>query len=131
CLWRVGCLRTSGRGLSITGSFPSQHKRTRVRGSWAVLWPRRRSPPRLFLEINISEHLTVGVAHNETGRLLDGPGRREAAGGKGAGLWKARIWGGHHRTHDVDCELGTCGEAAGRDGGLPPETPWGGHPGFG
>jgi hypothetical protein len=39
-----------------------------------------RSPPRLILEINTRELLSVAVAHDEAGGLfLDDPGRREAA----------------------------------------------------
>jgi hypothetical protein len=37
-------------------------------------------PPRLILEIDVSERLSVVVAHEETrGLFLDGPRRREAA----------------------------------------------------
>jgi hypothetical protein len=40
----------------------------------------RRSPPRLILEIDIRERLTVSVAHDEAGvQFLDSPRRREAA----------------------------------------------------
>jgi hypothetical protein len=39
-------------------------------------------PPLLLLEIDVGQRLPVGVADDEAGGiLLDGPGRREAAGG--------------------------------------------------
>src|SRR5262249_60734266 len=34
--------------------------------------------PRLILKIDIGERLSVVVTHDETGSLLDGPGRRKA-----------------------------------------------------
>ena len=41
----------------------------------------RRSPPRLILEIDIGERLSVVVAHDEVGvQFIDEPGRWEAAG---------------------------------------------------
>jgi hypothetical protein len=40
----------------------------------------RQSPPRLILEVNAGERLTVGVADDVAGVcFLDGPRRREAA----------------------------------------------------
>ena len=43
---------------------------------------RRRSPPRLILEIDIGELLPGAVRHDEGAtNILDGPKRREAAGG--------------------------------------------------
>jgi len=42
---------------------------------------RRRAPARLLLEIDIRERLPGMILHDEAGiGLLDGPGRREAAG---------------------------------------------------
>jgi hypothetical protein len=47
----------------------------------ATAAPGRRPPARLLLEVHVGARLPVGVADDEAGvRLLDGPGRREAAG---------------------------------------------------
>ena len=48
----------------------------------------RRSPPRLILEIDISELLAVAVFDDRTGvQFLDSPWRQEAAGGRAAQGW--------------------------------------------
>ena len=58
----------------------------RRRGVWALerAVGRLRAPSGLFLEIDVGERLSVGVADDEARFLLvDGPGRREATLGHG------------------------------------------------
>jgi len=73
---------------------------------------RRRSPPRLILEIDISKLLSVVIADHETGvEFLDRPRRREAAGGhlrcRGLTLKERQPRSDHDDREQIDCHNNT------------------------